>query len=1120
MNNSINIVKQQLRNYKSKYYKNLIIKGLIYSFSLIISALLLFTFLEYLGHFNTTIRTSIFFLYIAIVGYSITKWIIIPGKKLINIDSELSDENAAQQIGEFFPDIKDKLLNTLQLFELSDSENDLIRASIEQRSEQFSGITFSKAIDYKKNKQFLWRYLLAPFCLLFLILIFIPNYFTESANRIVRYNEEIIQQAPFNFIIENENLTCFKNEDFELKVNVEGESVPTEMFYVENSMKRKMLSNEDGSYNIQINNIQQDISFQLYANGFFSQTYTITFLQRPEINSFNITLEYPKYIQKKKEEVKNGGSLTVPEGTNIIWRLNTAHTEALYVQFSDDSTNTPSIRDRNTFTFNKKALNTATYSIKGENKNSINKEKIEYQLNVIKDQHPTISLSSFNDTVLYSSLFLSGNIGDDYGITALKLFYKTSNKQKNFKKLSIPFNRNQTHQTFFYNLQLDSLAIAAGDQIEYYIQVWDNDAINGSKHTATRIGVFNIPSKEKVEEEIKNSSAETAKAFDQTLKETQKFRKELNKLNDKIKTKKDLSWQDKKDVEKLVNQHKELDKQVNELKKNFNKTQEQSKRFEKQNDQIKQKLEQLDKLMKDLLDEETKKLMEELEKLLKEESKPEKLQEQLDKLEQKDKNLENELDRTLEMFKQMRFDQKLEDTKNKLEELAEKQEKLAEKTKESKDQEALKEEQEKLDNEFEDLKKDLDELNDINEDLKNKNDIENFEEQEKGIEEEMQESQENLDSKKNKKASESQKGAAEKMKQMAQQMKQMQSSMAAEQAQENLDDLRDILENLITLSFEEESLMKDFRSVRQNDPRFVTLSQQQLKLNDDAKIIEDSLLSLAERVFEIQSFVTREVGDMKYNMQQATNAIKERKASKASGKQQMAMTSINNLALMLNDAMKQMQEQMAQQMKGDQMCNKPGGKGKGKGKGGKKPEKMGDMQKGLNDMIKQLKDGQKSGRQLSEELANLAQQQQQIRKALNEAREKMSGDIGGKLDEGKDENGNKPSEELDNKLKALEKLMEETETDLVNKRLSQKTIERQQEIMTRLLEAEKAIREKDFENERESKTGKENERTTTPEIEEYIRQKEKEIELLKTVPPNFNPYYKQETNEYFQTIEN
>lgn len=64
--------------------------------------------------------------------------------------------------------------------------------------------------------------------------------------------------------------------------------------------------------------------------------------------------------------------------------------------------------------------------------------------------------------------------------------------------------------------------------------------------------------------------------------------------------------------------------------------------------------------MEELLDEETKKLMEELEKLLKENADPQQLQKTLDKLNQNSKNLEKELERTLELFKQLQFDYKLD----------------------------------------------------------------------------------------------------------------------------------------------------------------------------------------------------------------------------------------------------------------------------------------------------------------------------------------------------------------------------------------------------------------------------------------------------------------------------
>ena len=170
-----------------------------------------------------------------------------------------------------------------------------------------------------------------------------------------------------------------------------------------------------------------------------------------------------------------------------------------------------------------------------------------------------------------------------------------------------------------------------------------------------------------------------------------------------------------------------------------------------------------------------------------------------------------------------------------------------------------------------------------------------------------------------------------------------------------MDALRDILENLITLSFDQEALMKDFRNVNQTDPRFITLSQQQLKLKDDAKMIEDSLLALAKRVFQIQIFVTREVGARERKHRPQRGATQGPQRARAPTHQQLAMTSINNLALMLNDVLKQMQQQMANQKPGDQMCSKPGGKKP-------KPGSMGDMQQQLNQKIQELKKSGKCGK--------------------------------------------------------------------------------------------------------------------------------------------------------------
>ena len=96
--------------------------------------------------------------------------------------------------------------------------------------------------------------------------------------------------------------------------------------------------------------------------------------------------------------------------------------------------------------------------------------------------------------------------------------------------------------------------------------------------------------------------------------------------------------------------------------------------------------------------------------------------------------------------------------------------------------------------------------------------------------------------------------------------------------------------------------------------------------------------------------------------------------------------------------------------------------------------------------------------------------------------------------------------------------MEQNEVDLVNKQLTQQLIDRQQEILTRMLEAEESMREQKESPEREGETASENIRTVPPEFEEYLKAKRSELELLKTIPLDLNPFYKKEVNNYFRRL--
>jgi len=148
-----------------------------------------------------------------------------------------------------------------------------------------------------------------------------------------------------------------------------------------------------------------------------------------------------------------------------------------------------------------------------------------------------------------------------------------------------------------------------------------------------------------------------------------------------------------------------------------------------------------------------------------------------------------------------------------------------------------------------------------------------------------------------------------------------------------------------------------------------------------------------------------------------------------------------------------------------------------------------------------MKKGEKG--KMSKEFAEMAARQAALRKALRD------------LAQDKKEQG-KGTPELDNISDDMNKI----EIDLVNKRLNNETLKRQQDILTRLLEAEKSDRQRDQDSRRQAETAREQKRSMPPALEQYIKQREAEIEQYKSVSPDLKPYYKFLVEEYYQSLKN
>lgn len=1112
---------QKIKQYKRKYYLKALAKGSIFAFGLCLSMFLMLNFMEYIGSWSSFFRMLFFFSFLLAVAVSFYYWVFQPLSALLSVRRQITDAEAARLIGKHFTAIDDKLLNLLQLRN-QQQQNDLVSASIAQKDKELEHYQFAEAISLKQSRK-QYTVLLLPLLALMLIILLAPEIILESTPRIVQYNTEFKDKAPFSFVLQNNDLAAYRNEDVTLELKIEGAAVPDEVYlYTADGRKLRMKNERPGFYSYEWKKLQRSVDFNFYASGFFSDPYQLQVRNRPVLRNFMVTLNYPDYTNKENERIENTGNLTVPEGTRLEWELFSAYTDSLRLRVPGKAAEVLTQAADGRFSFNYAAKKSGIFSLNLINEYGESPEPIDYQLVVVPDRHPDITLTEYQDTVLNQYLLIGGNIADDYGLTALNFGYRinnSANADKKFTYLPLSFNRQLTSQQFFHKMDLESLKLAPGDELEYFAEVWDNDGVNGRKRTRTSTYRFRLPSTQEARQAVGKQANQAEKEMNDALKQAQKLSKKFDEVKERTQSKKKLDYQDKKALEQLMEEREKLRDQIEQLQE---KNQLLNQKNEKltQNEQLKEKAEQLQKIMEELLDPETKKLYDELNKLLQENLyQNQNTQNLLDKLDFKQKNLEKELDRALELFKKLKFEQQAKQLEQALDELAKEQEEQAQQNLQEQNAEQQDEQlqnQKEINKKSEELNKELNKLNELNEDRKNKQEMQELNKQQEQLEQQQQEATEQLEQQQQKQAGEQQKKAAEQMKKMSQQLQQMQQQQQMQQMQENYGDLRAILENLITLSFEQEKVMLEFRQTQRLDPRFTELSQQQLKLLDDSQIVEDSLQVLAKKVFQIESFVTRELAQMNKYMNESMDGIRRRIPNLAAGKQQQAMTSMNNLALLLDDLLQQMQDQMSQQMSGQQNNQK------------QQSPSMSQMQKQLGEQLQKLRDGQKSGEELSKELAKMAAQQEMIRKAMEQQQKQGGGQSGsggekgmqdakGEKESGKEEEGGLTPAEY----KKMLRQMEQTEEDLINKQLTQETIDRQQEIITRMLESERAQKERDLDKKREAQAAEQQklQRLNTT-FEEYIRLKEAQLELLNTVPLNLNEYYKRKVADYFKTLQN
>ena len=1149
---------------------------------------------------DTSSRTLLFWVVLALLVTLFAFFVLRPLLRLSGVLAGPSPESVARRVGSHFPEIGDRLTNLLDLSEgrRSEAPDSLIDGAVRMLGRQVEPVEFEKVETYAKARRAL-RFAAIPLASLLLFVAAAPTVFVDASKRLFSPGMTFHAPAPFLLVVEPGDQEVARGTSTEIRVRAKGQEQPRTITLSYNNLDEehieevRLSADSSGVFRHRFANVRQSFRYRAAAAPVTTEWYRTEVTEHPLVRGMQVTLDFPSYsgIPPQRLDPNIGDVSGLPGSrVNLELEIGGSAVDEAFVLFDDGGTHSLELDD-NRASGSFQLTREGNYQIVLKNARGIqNRDPIAYTMSLNADAVPSIMLIHPEvDAVLGEDLrsLLVARMSDDYGFRDLQLHYRLAESRfgepsEEFDTAPIPFgDPAQLDQEVRFDwqvAQLTGLDPVPGDVIEYFLEVRDNDAYSGFKSARTPAHRLRLPSLAEQYEQIDKEQDDVQDRMEEMMRNADQVREQFQELRDEIRRKQDADWEDKRQLDQIEERQKQLEEQTTQL----------SEQMESMNRSMEQN---------NLLSAETMEMYQEMQKVVEEINSPElmdalrqlqesiqqlnlqQMQQAVENFEFSEEQYQQRLERALELFKNLRTQQALEEAARRAEEIARQQERLAEQTKEfleeqqgdeqrenptddpsgereeetepgqgseneEKGEEGEKGEQdpqnndgaseqnagaekeesesengespngenressnpERLAGEQERSKEEMEQLEALLEQIR-----EQMDELQKGPKEEMQQlnesvqqqqipqqMQDNADQIRQQQMQEAQQGQQQlqqQLQQLQQQLSEMQTGMQGRQMEMNVAGLRRALSDVLTLSQKQEELRRRLRNTASEAPSLREDARGQVELSEGLATVIDTLNNLAKNIPQMSREVQRQSGEAVRQMSRATDAMTERAVDQAAGYQKASMMHLNELALMLSDVMNQMMnasgsgsgstsmQQMIQQM-----------------------QQMAGQQQQLNQQIQQFLNDVQGNRlsvDMQERLQQMSSQQQAIKQQLDQLR--RNPEARGRL------------------LGDLEKIghqMEETIGELERRQVKPEMIERQQQILQRLLDAQRSIHQRGEEEKREGHEGRDIIREGPGELPPEEAADKLRRDLIKALESGYAPDYEDLIKRYFELLQN
>jgi len=1044
MESNRDIFIEKLDNFIRKYYQFQILRGSLLTILFLILLYLGLSVFEYHLFLSAKTKTILVFIGGSLQLFVFVFFILLPVRGLVNKGSRISYRKAISLISGYYPELEDRLLNTYELSENTLScpeDNALLIASINQRIVSLKLLSFRKSISFKDAYIYL-KYLLGLLLICASVYFVFPDFYPTSGQRLIHFRQDFKAPVDFEFVIVGD-LIAEKGDDYLLHVRTKGKYLPTAMNLIYGGQKYFMVADGIGNFTYEFRNINSEIIFSLQSEKTKSLTYKLHVKSKPVLDKLEISIKPPAYTALPMRTEKQIGDVSFPVGSKLSWLIKAYDADSIGLEFV--KSNKVITQSGSQLDHSLSVYESGDYKINLVNSEFPKETYARYHMEAIPDQFPSIAISLHADSLNTSAFYFKGIIKDDYGFSKLRFVYLLEGEEAISFPLAI--QKNLTRQEFYYAFDFSTVDLPQGSQVQYYFEVFDNDAINKPKSSKSDFLNYYLPNAEQVFELNSHIQDSLSSKMMKGREISRSIQQEVHKLQKSLLDNSSDQWQQNQMFQEIENQKNHLENLLKEIKKDNTRKNQLMKAAGLQDSLLLDKQKKIEDLMEKIMDDELKNLFDEFNKLS-EELDRDKINKLGNQLKMSMDDFQKQLDRNLELLERYEIELGVKQLSSRIEKLAEEQKELSKLKRKDKDLAIRKQVSSKM--KWERIEKDLDEMMKKNSEIQKPFKLGDFQNDKDDINKSMQESLDQLRENKTRKAGQSMQNSSQKQSQMAQKLSEAMAGSMSMQMSVDTDMLKKLLNNLIDFSFQQEKLILELQKINYHNPMYINVIDKQGILKEEYQLLQDSLLSLSSHSPQVASLMGNRIFELEDLLNQSIEELNNRRAYQARITQQKSMTEINELAVFLSEALKQLMEQMANGMPGSQMGDK---KGKQPSFSGMKSQQE-SLKKMLEQMIQGMKDGEGKPGSKSEKMGQYLREQEMFRQKMSEMIQH-----GGH------------GEQAEKVLREIMNMMEQTEREISNFSINQQTIRRQNNIMSRLLKAENASREKGFDKKRESKSG-------------------------------------------------